>query len=326
MRLYLLSRSDFGRGNMKTVKLSRCHSELLLAGVIVARATSYLFSKLILEGMGMFNLLGVRFCLAFALLAVLFFPRLKSSNRNTVFAGAVMGGMYFLVVSAELSGLKRMTSGNASFLVNTAIVLVPLLQAVIKRQFPEKKVILSVLLCFLGVGVLTLGEGIDFGPGERWCLLAAFLYACTILITDRLSHSGIDTLAAGVVQVGMIGVLSLGSSFLTGLPRLPNGTTEWFGILMLALVCTGFGFTLQPVAQSGTTAERAGMFCALNPMAAAGLGVVFLQEPFTGKTLFGGILILLGILIAELPNQHQSKNRPLVRCKASRLKVNHGKL
>ena len=307
---------------MNVVKLSRSHAELLLAGVIVARATSYLFSKLILEGMGMFNLLGMRFCLAFAVLAVLFFPRLKSANRKTVIAGAVMGGMYFLVVSAELSGLKRMTSGNASFLVNTAIVLVPLLQAIIKRQVPQAKVILSVLLCFFGVGVLTLGAGIGFGSGERWCLLAAFLYACTILITDRLSHGGIDTLAAGVVQVGMIGALSLVSSFLTESPRLPNGTTEWIGILMLAVVCTGFGFTLQPVAQSGTSAERAGMFCALNPMVAAGLGVVFLQEPFTGKTLLGGILILLGILIAELPDRQRSRILPRIRRKTGRLNAN----
>ena len=307
---------------MKSLKLSRRHAELLLAGVIIARATSYLFSKLILQGMGMFNLLGVRFCLAFAVLAVLFLPRLKSANRKTVAAGAVMGIMYFLVVTSELSGLKRMASGNASFLVNTAIVLVPLLQAVIKRQFPQKKVILSVLLCFLGVGVLTFGTGIRFGSGERWCLLAALLYACTILTTDRLSHSGSDTLTAGVIQVGTIGVLSLFSSFLTESPRMPSGTTEWLGILMLAIVCTGFGFTLQPVAQSGTTAERAGMFCALNPMVAAGLGVVFLQEPFTGKTLLGGILILLGILIAELPDQHRSRIRPHIQHKTGKVKSN----
>ncbi len=175
--------------------------------------------------------------------------------------------------------------------------------------------ILSALLCFAGVGVLTLGAGLGFGSGERWCLLAALLYACTILVTDSLSHSGIDTLAAGVIQVGTIGALSLASSFLTEVPRLPAGTTEWFGILMLAVVCTGFGFTLQPVAQSGTSAERAGMFCALNPMVAAGLGVVFLQEPFTGKTLIGGILILLGILLAELPERQIERFLPLSRRK-----------
>lgn len=290
---------------MKTIHLTRRYAELLLAGVIIARATSYLFSKLILKGMGMFNLLGVRSSLAFALLLVLFFSRLKSMSRKTFAAGAVMGGMYFLVMTAELSGLKRMSSGNASFLVNTAIVLVPLLQAIIRKRFPQGKVILSVLFCMSGVAILTLGGSVGFGAGERWCLLAALLYACTILVTDRLSHSGIDTLAAGVVQVGMIGVLSLAASFLTETPRLPNGTVEWLGIVMLAAVCSCFGFTLQPVAQSGTTAERAGMFCALNPMVAAVLGVVFLNEPFTGKTVAGGILILLGIILAELPEQKE---------------------
>ena len=286
---------------MKTIHLTRRSAELLLAGVIVARATSYLFSKLILEGMGMFNLLGVRFTMAFALLFILFFSRLKAMNRKTLVAGMIMGGMYFLVVTAELSGLKRMSSGNASFLVNTAIVLVPLLQAVIRKRFPQGKVILSVLLCMIGVAVLTLGGSVGFGAGERFCLLAAILYACTILVTDRLSHSGIDTLAAGVVQVGVIGTLSFAVSFLTETPRLPSGSMEWFGIVMLAAVCSCFGFTLQPVAQSGTTAERAGMFCALNPMVAAALGIVFLHEAFTVKTVVGGILILLGILLAELP-------------------------
>ena len=288
---------------MKNTGLSRRGAEMLLAGVIIARATSYLFSKMILEGMGVFNLLGVRFALAFALLAVLFLKRLKRLDRKSAAAGAVMGCMFFLVMTAELNGLKRTASGNTAFLENTAIVIVPLLQAVLGRRLPKRKVILSALLCLTGVGVLTLGGGVGFGAGERWCLLAAFLYACTILVTDRLSHSGIDTLAAGIVQVGVIGALSLTASFLTETPRLPGGTTEWLGIVMLAAVCTGFGFTLQPVAQGGTTAERAGMFCALNPMVAAALGVAFLHEPFTGKTVIGGVLILLGILLAELPEQ-----------------------
>lgn len=37
---------------MKSGIRSRRHAEMLLAGVIAARATSYLFSKLIMEGMG----------------------------------------------------------------------------------------------------------------------------------------------------------------------------------------------------------------------------------------------------------------------------------
>ena len=45
--------------------------ELLLAAVISARATSFIFSKLALEAMDTFNLLAVRCLLAFAGLAAL---------------------------------------------------------------------------------------------------------------------------------------------------------------------------------------------------------------------------------------------------------------
>lgn len=290
---------------MRNLTLSRRASELLLAAVIAARATSYLFSKLILEGMGLFNLLGVRFLLAFALLGALFFRRLRAADRRTLVSGAVMGALYFLVMTAELSGLRRTDSSTVSFLENTAIVWVPLLSAAVSRRFPEGKTLLSALLCLLGVGFLTLGGAVGLGAGEACCLAAALLYAAAILVTDRLTHRGIDALAAGVVQVGTIGALSLAASFLTETPRLPAGVTEWAGICLLAVVCTGFGFTLQPVAQAGTTAERAGMFCALNPLVASVLGVVFLHEQIGLQGLVGAALILAGILLsyAKLPER-----------------------
>ena len=238
---------------MKNGSLSRGWAELLLAGVITARSTSYLFSKLILAGMGVFNLLGVRFILA------------------------------------------------------SVILIVPLLQAVLKHCLPRRNVILSCILSLAGVACLKLGSGVNIGTGEIFCLLAAFLYACTIIMTDRLAHGGIDTLAAGIVQVCVIGVLSLTSGIIFEEPRLPSGTLEWSAIIMLAVVCTGFGFTLQPVAQSKTTAERAGMFCALNPLVATALGIVFLHEQFTVQSAIGGAFILAGILIAELPETKDRK-------------------
>ncbi|MBQ3757006.1 MAG: DMT family transporter [Oscillospiraceae bacterium] len=286
---------------MKNGIRSRSRAELLLAGVITARATSYLFSKLIMQSMSMFNMLGIRFLLAFTLLLILFFKRIRKINRKTFAAGAVMGCLYFLVMTAELNGLKRTSSGNVSFLENTAIVIVPLLQALLLRRFPRWKAVICALLCLIGVGFLTIGSGMAFGAGEMFCMLAAFLYACAILTTDRLTHGNIDALASGIVQVGIIGALSLTASLLFEAPRLPSGMLEWTGIVMLAVVCSGFGFTLQPVAQSGTTAERAGMFCALNPMVATILGIVFLHEAFTVQSAVGGGLILAGILISELP-------------------------
>ena len=292
-------------------RLGRRASEILLALVIIARATGYLFSKLGMTGLGLFNLLALRFLLAFVLLGVIFAPRLRRIDRKSFRAGLIMGGLYFLVMTAELSGLKCTASSTVSFLENTAIVLVPLFAAAAYRRAPGGKAVLCAAVTLAGVGFLTLGGGVCFGLGEVFSIGAASLYACAILTTDRLTHKGdMDTLAAGIVQVATIGVLSLIASCIMETPRLPQGGTEWLSVLALAVVCSGFGFTLQPVAQAGTTAERAGMFCALNPLVASVLGVVFLRERIGGQGILGAALILSGILLsyAKLP-EHRIEKR-----------------
>ena len=293
-------------------RLSRRASEVLLALVIIARATGYLFSKLGMTGLGIFNLLALRFLIAFVLLGIGFAPRLRRISRQSLRAGLIMGGLYFLVMTAELSGLKRTASSTVSFLENTAIVLVPLFAAVFRRRAPGAKAILCAGVTLAGVGFLTLGGGVRFGAGEAFSILAAALYACAILTTDRLTHKGdIDTVTAGIVQVATIGALSLIASCIAETPRLPQGGTEWVSVLALAIVCSGFGFTLQPVAQAGTTAERAGMFCALNPLVASVLGVVFLHEHIGLQGIVGAALILTGILLsyAKLPTGTLPKRR-----------------
>ena len=110
-------------------------------------------------------------------------------------------------------------------------------------------------------------------------------------------------LLSGVVQVGFLGVLALIASFLFETPHLPGSGTEWLVVLALALVCSGFGFTLQPVAQSGTTADHAALFCALNPFVAAALGAVCFHEHFGIAGVLGGVLILAGILVSCWPQK-----------------------
>ena len=122
-------------------------------------------------------------------------------------------------------------------------------------------------------------------------------------MSDRLTHAGADPLLSGVVQVGFLGALALIASFLFETPHLPGSGTEWLVVLALALVCGGFGFTLQPVAQSGTTADHAALFCALNPFVAATLGAVCFHEHFGLAGLLGGALILAGILVSCWPQK-----------------------
>ena len=288
---------------MKTRTMTRTQAELLLAAVIIARSTSYVLTKVGLQGMGKFTLLAVRFLLAFAFLAALFRRRLLQIDRRTLLSGLAMGGIYFCVMTAELTALKTVETSTVSFVTNTAVVIVPLIQAALSRRWPERRVLLGALACLLGVALLTLRGGLTLTPGVGYCILEAFLYSTAILVTDRLTHAGADPLLSGVVQVGFLGALALIASFLFETPHLPGSGTEWLVVLALALVCSGFGFTLQPVAQSGTTADHAALFCALNPFVAATLGAVCFHEHFGLAGLLGGALILAGILVSCWPQK-----------------------
>lgn len=70
--------------------------ELLLIAVIAARATSFIFSKMILESLAPFNLLAVRFIIAFVLLALIFNKAVRSLAARDLLAAQLLAQLFLL--------------------------------------------------------------------------------------------------------------------------------------------------------------------------------------------------------------------------------------
>lgn len=294
--------------------VSRGKAEVLLASVIIARSTSFVFNKIGLGTMSAFNMLAVRFLLAFILLLVLFFRRvMQKVDRKTLLYGALVGFIFFAVMSGEMFSLKTVSSGTVSLLENLAIIFVPLLEAIITRTRPRGLQLLCAAIALVGVALVTLKEGrITLGLGECIAFGTALLYACGIIVIDRTSHR-CDGFTIGILEVGFLGLFSLLGSLLFESPRLPDTPQEWGIILVLAVVCTGFGYTLQPVAQGHTTAQRASVFCALSPAFAAIFGAVILHERMTPWGYVGIVLILGSILLPHVPalvEKYEAEEKP----------------
>lgn len=277
-------------------------AEMLLAAIIAARATSFMFSKILVDTMAPFNILAVRFLIAAGLLIVLFHRRLLKLDRRTLGCGAAMGGAFFASMTLEMHALTGASSSTVSFLENTAIVLVPVAAALMARHRPGAPVAAACAVAMIGVGLLAAGGGSggDTMPGVLLGLGSGAAYSAAILTTARLSREG-DPLTLGIVQVATMGLLALGASLIFEVPVLPTAPAEWGSLAALIVVCTGFGFTLQPVAQSRLSADVAGLLCALPPFVAAVLGAVFLGEPVTPCRLAGMALIAVAMLVASLP-------------------------
>lgn len=281
----------------KPAQLNRTQAQLLLAAVIVARSGSFLLSKIVLRRMTPLNLLSVRFVMAFALLAPIFWKRIFFAGWSAVRRGLLLGGIFIATMAAELLGLRTSDSSRIAFLENSAFVFVPLYQALLERRWPGRRSVVCVLATLTGIACLTLRGGLSgFSSGDLFGVLAAMLYALAIIVTERFARRH-DPLTLGLIQVGGMALFVTIAAFCFGSPRLPSGGVEWSAIAGLAVVCSGFGFTLQPMAQRGTTAERAGFFCALAPVSAAILGCLFLHESFGLQSLIGAALVMTGILI-----------------------------
>ena len=289
---------------LKNRSLSAGSAAFLLASLTVARGSSFLLSKHLLGNMEPLNLLGIRFLMAFGLMFLIFFRRIcecMAADRKILISAILLGGTYFLVMAAELYGLKYTTSSSCSFLENTAIVLVPVAECILLRRLPAPLIMCSSALSMAGIGFLVFpnSDGLRPGTGEILCMTASLLYTAAIILTDRLSKKH-DSLVLGILYVGVTGILGLVVSFFTETPHLPHSGSEWMILAGLAVVCTCFGFTLQPVAQRHLTSELSGMICALNPLTAAILGWIILKEPFSIQGLTGAFMILTGILLPHL--------------------------
>ncbi len=287
-------------------------ADFLIALIAAAWGSSYLFMKMGLGTINVFNLVALRFGLAFLLSAPIFHKRLRNVDRKTLLYSAMLGFALFCVLSTLMFGLKVTSASSAGFLAGTTVVFVPLLQSLIQRKRPNTRIIGSVILTMGGIALLTIDRTFQLEMKSLLCVLAALLYAGQIILTGRFSQKA-DPLTLGVLQLGFAGLCGLIASFIFETPTLPQNGMEWVAVLALSIVCSAFGFVFQPLAQKHTTPERTGILFSLEPVFSAIFGFVFLREIFKAQSYFGALLVFSGVVLSGLSEkyseQRQGNNR-----------------
>lgn len=126
-----------------------------MASVSLAWGSSYLLLKVGLSSIGPFNLIALRFGIAFLCMALLFFPLFNKLTFSILAKGLIMGVLLFLVFTGMVCGVNRTTAFTAGFLTSTTVVLVPVLECLLKRTLPFKSVVLTISMAIIGLFLLT---------------------------------------------------------------------------------------------------------------------------------------------------------------------------
>ena len=280
-------------------------AKLLMTLVILPRASAYVFSKIALQELSPFMILGYRFTAACGLLMAVFAKRLYGQLKldlSILGKSVILGGSLFITMMFEMYGLKTADVHMASLLENTAILQVPLILALCHRKLPSRKIIIGGALIILGVFGLTYSpqSGLHFSTGELYALGAAFFYALYIIATSVIVKNT-DGFSVGVLQMGVLGILSFTAALFEGGLVIPQQTNTYLALTVLILMCSCFGFTFQPVAQQYVSAEDTALLCSLNPLFSVFLGAVIFHETFGTLGALGAVCILSGIFYVNKP-------------------------
>ena len=159
----------------------------------------------------------------------------------------------------------------------------------------------ALVLCTVGMGLMTLNGALRPALGDIICLLCAVAYAGDLVLTDRAVHDPqVNALQLGILQLGVVGFVMLGLAFLLEKPCLPQTPAVWGAALFLGVFCSGVGFVIQTVQQQYTSASHVGLIFTLEPVFSAIVAYFFAHEVLQLRGYIGAALMMVSLLVMEL--------------------------
>lgn len=276
-------------------------ADLMLLLVTLFWGISYYLVSISLAEIDTLNLIALRFIIAFLIAVVASFRHIKGVNKETLKYSAILGLLLVIVYITATYGVQYTSISNAGFLCSLPVVMTPILAFIFKKQKPEKKLILVVVMALTGIALLTLSEQMKPAPGDIICLFCSLSYSIHILLTETaVNKEGVNAFQLGVFQLGFCGLWQLLLTFLFEKPRLPQSGGIWTAVLILAIFCTGLAFIVQSVAQQYTSAAHVGVIFALEPVFAGIVAFFAAGEILLPKEYLGAAILVSSLFIMQI--------------------------
>lgn len=276
-------------------------ADMMLVMVTFFWGASYYLTDLCSQDLSPMTLTAFRFGVAFVLLSAVFFPHLRRMDsvtlRYSLLIGLALTGTYVFYAY----GVIRTSLSNAAFICAMSAVTTPLLDLLIHRRRPGRRLTAALVICVIGAALLCLNEDLRPRSGDLLCLCVPFCYSADLLLTEKaVKVQQADPLALGVMQLGVVGALTLIAAFVLERPHLPTTPAIWGGALFLSIFCSGIAFVVQSVEQQYTTASHVGLIFTLEPVFAAVVAYLLAHETLRPRGYAGAALMLLSLVLLEL--------------------------
>jgi drug/metabolite transporter (DMT)-like permease len=218
------------------------------------------------------------------------------------FAIITLGGLFFALDLAFFNtSILRTSAANATLLGNYSPVVVGLLTWLVFRRKPAVTFWLGLLLALAGtVAILwsDLTAHIGFGAGDAMALAAAAFFAVYLMATEQVRATTTTLVFFRLALLSSLLFLFLINLLLGISLRIPPGHS-WVALLALGLITQLGGYMALTYALGHLPATVTSVSLLMQGPLTAVLAALFLREKLTPAQIFGGLLVLAGVGLAN---------------------------
>jgi drug/metabolite transporter (DMT)-like permease len=243
-----------------------------------------------------------RFLFAAVLMGLIFYKHMRLLDKATLKAGVVLGIFLFLGFAFQTFGLTYTYSSTVAFITGLNVVIVPFIVFLFFKKYASIYSVFGAVIAVIGLYLLSVNENNGgLGLGEIYSFICAIMFALHISCTDFYSKK-CNAMAMVTVEFAVVAILSLvGAVFSEGyfIPKSFN-QTFFQALIITVLFATIFAFLVQTIMQKFTTPAKTAIIFTMEPVSAGVFGYYFADEVLGVSQLVGALLILAGMLLAEL--------------------------
>ena len=281
-----------------------------VAGAAILFASKGLFSKaLYARGVGFELLVTVRALLAMPLFIGFAFRSRDPAAADTPIpwkacVGASVAGIicYYVGAMVDFWALELIDASIERVLLFSYPALVVLIGSFMRRQAPARKVVLAMLVTYVGI-FFAMG-GVDLGElranlfGASLVLIAALTTAIYFLIGERFVHELGSTRFAAIGMSSSAVVLTLHFALFRSFDEVRAlDAHAWLLLLVLGIACMFLPGLMQAEGVRRVGAQRAAIGSTVGPPTTILLAALFLGERLNGWQLLGSAMIVASVLV-----------------------------
>ncbi len=292
-------------------------ADLMLALVAVIWGSAFVVQRLAAADIGVFLFNGMRFLLAAVALAPVAwsgaFTRKVIGEENPVdpltrrnVGWAVLAGvLLFSGAALQQAGMIYTTAGNAGFITGLYVLFIPLILAVIFHQRPRAVIWFAAGLAVAGLYMLSTGGKMSVNRGDVLELVGAVFWALHVILIGRVVQR-INVLQFAVAQYVACSLINIAVGLILETSMLPAFMQGWWLVAYTGLISVGLGYTLQAIAQREAPPADAAILLSMESAVAAICGWIFLGEALTPIQIAGCVVMMTGMLLAQLSGLRES--------------------